>query len=381
MDALVRRQVERIHASPTMAVVAVTGGGVQALGWLHGVPGASRTMLNALVPYASSALTEFLGYEPGPVAAPATARAMARTAHERAHHLAGDGPPVVGIGTTATLATDRQKRGEHRCFTSAWTDRAVTTYGVAFAKGLRDRPAEEEIVSRLVLRALAVASDVDFDLAMGLDDRERLDIATEDHGDLLDRLLAGAVRSVTFHADGRRAADESFTGGVLPGSFDPLHRGHEELADAAAAMLEAGVVAELSAYNVDKPPLEREEVLRRVAGFTGKRAVIVTRTATFSEKARLFPGCTFVIGWDTAVRLLDPRYYERDRSQVINALTDIRRQGCRFLVAGRLGDAVFRTLSDVMIPAGFDDMFIPIPESAFRRDLSSTQLRVAGPRS
>lgn len=29
----------------------------------------------------------------------------------------------------------------------------------------------------------------------------------------------------------------------------------------------------------------------------------------YAQKARLFPGSVFVIGYDTAIRLLDPKYY------------------------------------------------------------------------
>jgi len=49
-----------IHATPVMAVLVITGGGVQALTDLLTVPGASRTVLEALVPTASSHWLRFL---------------------------------------------------------------------------------------------------------------------------------------------------------------------------------------------------------------------------------------------------------------------------------------------------------------------------------
>ena len=48
--------IAQIHASPVMAVVIVTGGGAQALADLLAVPGASRTLLEALVPYSEKSL-------------------------------------------------------------------------------------------------------------------------------------------------------------------------------------------------------------------------------------------------------------------------------------------------------------------------------------
>ena len=381
MDSIVYRQVERLHATPTMAVVAVAGGGAQAISWLLGPPGASRTVLEALVPYSSASLHALLGYEPRQVVSPETAQSMARAAYQRARILGPAGAPLVGVGCTAAIATDRPRKGEHRCFASAWNGEETTTYGVTFVKGLRDRSEEEKAVSMLLLRALAEACDVEFDLPLDLDGKEQVEVFRPEHGDLIDSLLTGRVSTVSVHADGGTAADELVRGGVLAGSFDPLHQGHQELASVVASMLQAAVTYELSIANVDKPPLEATEVRKKVAQFAGKGAVVLTRTPTFVEKARLFPGCTFVIGWDTAMRLVDPRYYGGDDHQMTSALTEIRSLCCRFLVAGREEGGVFHTLEEVPIPAKFQEMFTPIPEADFRRDVSSTELRVAGQRS
>ncbi|KAL8557499.1 hypothetical protein ACS0TY_004801 [Phlomoides rotata] len=51
MDASTRAMVEAIHANPTQAVLYLSGVASQALGWLLSVPGASNTVLEAIVPY------------------------------------------------------------------------------------------------------------------------------------------------------------------------------------------------------------------------------------------------------------------------------------------------------------------------------------------
>ena len=112
--------VQRIHDSQTLAVVSVAGAGTAAISWLLGVAGASRTVLEISVPYASPALTEFVGYEPTQFVSEETAVAMAKSAYRRALHLREGAAPVVGIACTATIATDRTKRGEHRCHIAAW---------------------------------------------------------------------------------------------------------------------------------------------------------------------------------------------------------------------------------------------------------------------
>ena len=198
--------------------------------------------------------------------------------------------------------------------------------------------------------------------------------------DPLQRLIAAAggvddVRLVVVEPDGRMAADVAVEGAVLPGSFNPLHAGHRRLAAVVADIAGTEVAFELSIVNVDKPPLEEVEVLRRLRQFQGRWRMVLTRAPRFIEKARLLPGVTFAIGWDTAVRLVDPRYYEDDERSMLAALHEMRAAGCRMLVAGREQEGVFRTLADVAVPEQFADLFEAIPESRFRVDLSSSALR------
>ncbi|MDA1004809.1 MAG: hypothetical protein O3B31_15905, partial [Chloroflexi bacterium] len=69
--------------------------------------------------------------------------------------------PAVGVACTATIATDRLKRGEHRCWIGVASITGVTTYGLRLEKNARDRGGEEAVVSRLALHALAVGCGLD----------------------------------------------------------------------------------------------------------------------------------------------------------------------------------------------------------------------------
>jgi len=111
------RIVQALHDDPAMLVLAVTGGGVAAISDLLVIPGASRTVLEVVVPYAASALSDLVGRMEGHVSEQ-TALAMARAARQRALLLApGDGVgPLWGVGATAALATDRARRGDDRAW-------------------------------------------------------------------------------------------------------------------------------------------------------------------------------------------------------------------------------------------------------------------------
>jgi hypothetical protein len=178
--------------------------------------------------------------------------------------------------------------------------------------------------------------------------------------------------------DGRLLAGAAIPAAVLPGSFNPLHRGHRELAAAAGRRLGAPIHFELSAANVDKPDLPADEIARRLRQFVGFAPVWVTRAATFEAKADQFPGAAFVLGWDTAVRLVDVRYYGGDPGRRDVALRKLLGHGCRVLVGGRADAAGrFRTWDGADVAGEFRGLFEAIPEAEFRADVSSTELRGA----
>src|SRR5437870_5800782 len=63
---------------------------------------------------------------------------------------------------------------------------------------------------------------------------------------------------------------------LLPGSFNPLHAGHSQLAAAAQKLLACEVHFELSIANVDKPELNLDEIRRRITQFAGRGGVWLT---------------------------------------------------------------------------------------------------------
>ena len=152
--------IDLIHDAPLVIVMAVTGGGVASISDLLSVPGASRTVLEATVPYATSALSDLIGYSPAQTAASDTAEAMATACLERAKRLADADIPVAGIACTAALVTDRRRRGDNRAHIAVATRDGVSSSNVTLEKGLNDRATEDRIVSDAVLRVIATATKV-----------------------------------------------------------------------------------------------------------------------------------------------------------------------------------------------------------------------------
>jgi hypothetical protein len=369
--------IQNIHDSQTLAAFAVAGAGSSAIDWLLSVAGASRTVLEIIVPYSENSFSEYIGSRPEQTVSIDAAKSLALAAYTRALNLRNDSRPVIGIACTATIATDRPKRGDHRGHVGLWTSEGWSVFSLTLEKGLRDRAGEEQLLSVLILRTLAFACGVVDTLELQLAHSEHVEESGTRYDTPLDAFNNEHISSVLFSPDGSSQGNAHHLGGVLSGSFNPLHNGHRQLVSVASRILGAPVIYELSVTNVDKPPLENEIVQERVNSFRAVGDLVITKAPVFYEKARVFPGCTFVIGWDTMIRLVDPKYYSDDYANMILALSQIRDAGCKFLVAGRINETEFHTLGEVNIPALFQNMFQEIPESEFRSDISSTEIRQA----
>lgn len=374
VDSTLQAAIKQIHDSAHKLVFEFTGAGSLALFQLHSVAGSSRTILEATDRYSAPSLVDLLGNIPEQFVSRETAIAMAAQAYRRARRLAAPGTACLGVACTAAIATDRVRHGEDRCWIAVRDSTGVSSYGLVMIKTARDRQGEEQLVSQLLLRAIAaacnIAASVPLDLLMG----EQVEMAREIADDPIARLLDGTARMVLVAPDGTPLANQPVAGALLSASFNPLHVGHERLAQAAAAMLGMPVSFELPILNADKAPLGYAEIERRLAQFRWRYSVVLSRAALFVEKAALFPGCVFVLGYDTAVRLIDPRYYGGAPGRDA-ALAAIRAHGCRFLVAGRVQDDAFHTLDEIAISADARDLFMALPEQAFRVDLSSSAIR------
>lgn len=365
--------VATLHACGRQAVLAVTGGGSLAISDLLSVPGASAFVLEARVPYSPAALAEWLGREPEQSCSRETALAMAVVAWQRANQLAGSSATTIGVGCTAALASSRPKRGDHRAWIATHSATATRLFGLTLPKGKRDRAAEERLVADAVLQLLGESCELADLPDIRLGDGESLTRESTVASQPLVELLTGQ-RSMFWFAESTWLSEPPTQPiGLLSGAFNPLHAGHQEMARVAESSLGGQVAFELALVNVDKPPLDFLTIEARCQQFAD-RPVVLTCEPTFVRKSRLFPNTTFVIGFDTAERIVQPKYYGGER-EMLAALAEISSQGGRFLVAGRRYEDQFRTLTDLNLPAHVQALFEAIPESTFRRDVSSTELR------
>lgn len=415
MDATVENTIQQIHSTPFQLVLYETGGGCQAISWLLSVPGASRTVLEVKVPYATTSLTSTLGFSPFSFASLQTAQDLAKAALQQAANLSPFGTNIIGVGVTCALATDRQRAGQHKIFvaTTDGSGKPPSSTTLILSKNTRSRVEEDVLASRAVLASIAKATGV-----VNVCGDEKIvkpylvpeDVLTMSHDDshssedinsrAINAVISGTARCVEF-SGGKILIDCPREGRIyLPGSFNPLHEGHMGLLDVVVRkgsensksddtrgqqqqqqhIIEGAF--ELSIGNADKGFLSVEEVKKRLAQFTSTLTnlpVVITKAPLFTQKAQLFPNSTFVVGHDTAERLLKPEYYGNSRESMALQFAALAGRKCRFIVAGRrnANTGQFARWDDVVVPQFLEgwNLFQGIEEEEFRADISSTDLR------
>lgn len=291
---------------------------------------------------------------------------------------------IVGVACTAALVSSTPKKGPHRCNVAIYSSTAQggqgTVYSLTLNKGQRDRIGEDAVCARLILDAVAAqvavqlmpdsklhtavktsaaSNDAPND-STGSD--EVVEVDTQAPTDALDNLYARRSKHALYFSKSTHSptgTEQHITDFlcmenatlpertlVYPGSFNPLHEGHLALVRAELSRLEdihrsntVGtdksdafkpplVVFEIGALNADKPPLAREEIMRRLQQFDTVNnpmfsamgvtnfAVSITSEPLFVGKAGIFRGCSFLIGADTMIRLVNSKYYADKASSV-----------------------------------------------------------------
>lgn len=367
---------ELLAKQPRLYVVASgAGAGIQKVLWDR--PGTSKFLVGAEFPYDRRATSDFLGFEPDKAVSRLTAIQFAQAAYLRACRGTGTGMPI-GLGLTAAVTTDRERRGENVVEVAVMTPTKTLHYSHKLNKDGASRQGDGERADEAGLWLLMS------ELRGWAPETTGAQVVSEQ--ELRETLYLRPM----FRADGSRTVLPTRFDVFIPGSFNPgPHVGHLGMALAVEDQYHLKPAFMLTADSLHKPPLETGELLRRASQFRGQEfpILLTQRDPLFIHKARRWPHSWFAIGVDTLERMLESKWFRvpgtTDAIPGIDSywatngdigvhamLAEFRILGTRFLVFQRNG----KGLKDVNVPGDFRDLFEPVKGSW---DISSTELRKA----
>lgn len=370
----VKELVSAIHATPQKAVLAITGGGSEAIGELLRHGQGSNTLLEAVVPYDQKAFDSFVRGTPDKYCSPGAARDLAMAAYQRGLRLLGENSTaVVGVGATSSLVKENERQGrQHNAYISVQTAQQTATYFLDHNQLAGDRENQEAQVAEEILKALGHACSVvnhpTFSTTQAVPEQFRV--------------IHGLQQFVSFDPF-NKVYKELPVGSrklIFPGAFNPWHDGHERMAAKAHELTGWPVDLEVTVRNVDKPALNYTDLQDRLAGCVSASlhkpwmgCVHLSGTPTFVDKIRAFPGATFIVGWDTFKRIADPKY----AGNLPDVLNTLYQCGARFMVFHRVLNGKSSADEDIgFIPPGLLNLSRIIgPDEFTPSNTSSTDIR------
>ncbi|MYC25324.1 MAG: hypothetical protein F4X56_05330 [Gammaproteobacteria bacterium] len=350
-------KVADLHLSDWAGVCYLTGGGSLLLSQLLNIPGASATILDAQIPYSYEALTQLLGSRPQQACSETTARNLAMKAFMTAQQLRST-DELFGFGITASLSTNRQKKGAIRAFVALQTMSRSQVTKMEFTDS-NTREEQETMLAQVAFSKLCAGLELAADSYPNY--KTRTANAQNCHNRLYKR------EPVTIGAR---------TKAYFPGAFNPLHAGHRRMHALAEEILCCEVQYELSVKNVDKFPVDYFDLNERINQFA-THEVVLTNLPHFFQKAKHLcknEAVSFVVGVDTLARIIEPKYYDAGK-QLDEVIDFFITSGTKFLVFARMVDNKFRTINDLSIPEGLLKHCQQVEVSKFQCDVSSTTLR------
>jgi nicotinic acid mononucleotide adenylyltransferase len=318
-------------------------------------------LVGAVFPYSQAETSDFIGFTPTKFVSEETAIDLAISAYTRAIDLGDPDNHAIGLGVTASVASLTAHRGDHRYHIACMTKLGVYGLTMVLEKGvgtpsrLKDGAEVDAAALRVLLNAQGIRND------------EELQIQSWS-----EKARAHFFTRPMFRADGsRRMYDETVPSNyvLFPGAFNPPHEGHAGIRDSLQEM-DLETVFTVCATPPHKDPLELQEMLERARRLRGGIALFTEGDPLYLDKARKFPGRSFVIGADALVRMLDPKW----GPDPIEMLREMDGLGTKFYIFGRSVSEGYVTADEAWrrTPDAFKSMFIPV---AGRWDISSTEIR------
>ena len=322
------------HAGVNIHVIATgAGAGLQQLLWE--TPGSSAYLSGCSFPYDKDEQAELLGFMPEHFCSEEAAMDLASAAYMKAYKFGGK--KTIGIGLTASVASEHEHRGDHRVFVCGITDDKVITADHLFEKGVGEAKRAEDgyWCDDFGIAAILECAKTDQKYLHAVEFKDASSVAME-------RFMARPY----FTANGKRLEKIPKEGkwALMPGAFNPPHEGHFGSAEAAMKDYNHRAVFEITADPPHKGALTVQALLQRAKMLQGYDRVVTTQLPLYIDKARKYPGKPIILGADAMVRMLDPKW----GLNIGEMFGEFYNLGTKLFVSGREIDGLFTSCEDIL---------------------------------
>ena len=326
---------ENLKSAGVNIHVIATGAGAGLQQRLWEVPGSSAYLAGCSFPYAAEEQEELLGFMPEHFCSEEAAVDLASAAYMKAYKFGGKKP--IGVGITASVASEKIHRGDHRVFICVMTDEKVNLFQHTFEKqvGSAARHLDGDDCDNWGFWMLLETAGISETNALGKFTKDVTALARERFF-LRPFFAANGKRLDTIPTNKHMA--------IMPGAYNPPHEGH--LGTAQSVMDEFGrtVVFEVTAEPPHKEALSVQALLQRAKLLQGHDRLFTRKEPYYLDKAKAFPGIPLVLGADAMVRMLDPKW-GIEPLDLFKKFIDLE---TKLLVAGRTIDDQFVTCQDIL---------------------------------
>jgi nicotinamide mononucleotide (NMN) deamidase PncC len=348
--------------------IIATGAGAGLQKRLWEVPGSSAYLSGCSFPYATEEQEELLGFKPEHFCSEEAAVDLASAAYMKAYKFGGKKP--IGLGITASVASEKEHRGEHRVFICAMTDERVQLFHHTFEKGVGQfrRHEDGERCDTWGFWMILETAKI-FDSTSVLSEaRDATELARS-------RFFARPF----FSANGSRLATVPTNKhlAIMPGAYNPPHEGHFGTAQHVMDEYGRTVVYEVTAEPPHKEALSVQLLLQRAKLLQGHDSLFTRKAPLYLDKAQANPGVPLVLGADAMIRMLDPKWGV-DLNELFIGFKSLE---TKLLVSGRMMGDKFVTCEDILKDMRLQNpnlwglaQSVMLPVGG-RFDISSTELR------
>lgn len=344
--------------------VSATGAGARIQDVLWSVPGCSKFFVGAVFPYGRMELTDYLGFDPEKFCSAETAMDMAMTSYMRACRHVDPGGSPIGVGLCAAVTSAQPRRGENYFHVAIVAEEKAVMQSRKLSKNLTREECDAcvtnvtaQMIDRLTHEPLSWVGPL-------------TDAVVDGTALARERLFAHPY----FTSTGRREETCQDAPRLFPGAFNPPHAGHFAIAD-------SDTVFHITADSPHKAPLSVQAMLQRAVWLRERNVLFSEGDPLYLDKARRHPGCSFLIGADAALRMLDPKW----GVEVEPLLQEFAGLNVKFFVSPREVDGLIKDYMGVRTALTADEydysrfsffkLFQPGMWNNATTGLSSSQLR------